>query len=231
MIESLAGTDLRLTNAVWPFAETRRAEIAAHWAEALIEKPAMFDGRVLGALNPQMTDGVLSASVIETSFSAFLAWRDWGFADETYFNAFGSAVIAGNDGGYIFGVMGAHTSNAGAIYPCGGSLEPDDVGADGKVDIWASTARELAEETGLLAAEATLGGDFLVRWGQLMSFTRIYRFDMPVAALARRIEVTLAAQDEPELAGITVFKTLSDLDPKTMRPYALLTAKYLLDVK
>ena len=227
MIEPLAGTDLRLTDAAWPFAETRRAEIAAHWQEAVAQKPAMFDGRVLGALNPRMKDGVLSASVIETSFSAFLAWRDWGFADETYFNAFGSAVIAGNDDGYIFGIMGEHTSNAGAIYPCGGSLEPNDVAADGTIDIWASTARELEEETGLLAAEASHGGDILVRWGQLMSFARVYRFDAPVAALARRIEAVLAEQTEPELSGVAVFKTLSDLDRDRVRPYAILTAEYL----
>ena len=231
MIESLRGIDLRLTEEAWPFAETRRSEIAAYWQDALARKPAMFDGRVLGALDLQIKDGVLSAGVIETRFSAFLAWRDWGFPDDSFFNVFGSAVIAGNDDGYIFGIMGAHTSNAGAIYPCGGSLEPGDVAADGRVDVWASTARELEEETGLSAAEAALGGDFLVRWGQLMSCTRVYRFDAPVSGLARRIEATLAAQSDPELAGVAVFKHMSDLDQNCLRPYALMTAKHLLDVK
>ncbi len=182
---------------------------------------------MLGALNPRVENGLLSARLIETRFSAFLAWRDWGFADRTYFNIFGSAVIAGNDGGYIFGIMGAHTSNAGAVYPCSGSLEPADVGIDGRVDIWAQAARELYEETGLLAGEARPDGDFLVRSGQLLSVTRVYRFDLPARDLAQRIEKNLDVQEERELEGVAVFHAPSDLDLDELRPYAAATVRHL----
>ena len=158
MIESLTGVDLILSDESWAFAEDNKADIAAYWAAVLAENPTLFNGKVLGARAPRIKNGVLTATLVEIDFSAFLAWRDWGFPDTDIYNPFGSAVIAGNDGGYIFGVMGAHTSNAGAVYPCAGSLDLSDVGRDGRVDIWASAARELREETGLLAEEAEVAG-------------------------------------------------------------------------
>lgn len=227
MIELITDFDLRMTDEGWPFAEARRAEIAAHWAAAVAKRPALWDGRVLGTFRPRRKAGHFSAALVETSFSAFLAWRDWGFPDKGYFNLFGSAIIAGNDGGYIFGVMGEHTSNAGAIYPCGGTLEPRDVDADGRADIWASIARELREETGLLASDAEPGGDFLVQSGQLFSVNRVYRFDRRTAELAREIEANLATQVDRELAGIAVLHRLSDLDIKRTPAYAIEAARFL----
>ena len=228
MIDPISGIDMRLTGADWPFAEARRDEIAAHWAEAVSLNPTLFDGQVLGALDPHLDGGVLKAQMIATPFSAFLAWRDWGYPDKTYFNAFGSAVIAGNDGRYLYGVMGAHTSNAGAIYPCGGSLEPADVGPDGMVDVWASAARELNEETGLDVGEARVGKDVLVRSGQLMSFARVFVFDMASDDLAERIRANLETQDDRELADVAVLRSLDDLDPARSHRYAVELAKHLL---
>ena len=227
MIETLAGTDLSLSGESWAFAEDNRAGIAAYWAAATAENPTLFNGKVLGARAPRIENGVLSAALIEIDFSAFLAWRDWGYPDKDIYNPFGSAVIAGNDGGYIFGVMGAHTSNAGAIYPCGGSLEPSDIGPGGRVDVWASAARELHEETGLVPDEAEIAGQFLVRWGQLMSFVRVFRFDQPANELAVRIKAELARQAEPELETIVVFTDPEELEKEKLPPYALLIANHL----
>lgn len=228
MIEIIKQIDLKVTEEEWVFAEERRTEIAAHWAELIAEKPALWDGRVLGTLEPQVARGVFSARLFETSFSAFLAWRDWGFPDKTYFNLFGSAVITGSDGGIIFAVMGDHTSNAGAIYPCGGSLEPADVGADGGIDLDGSIARELFEETGLQAGDARLGQGFLVRTGQLLSFNRVLHFEAPTEDLAAQIENNIAAQTEPELACIVVLRRFSDVNLERSEPYAVVTARYLL---
>jgi 8-oxo-dGTP pyrophosphatase MutT (NUDIX family) len=229
MIDIISETDLLMVEKVWPFAQEKRAEIAAHWTECVGRNPSLWDGRMLGTLNPRFEGGVFSAQMLETSFSAFLAWRDWGFPDTGYFNLFGSAVIAGSDGGCIFGVMGSHTSNAGAIYPCGGSLEPADVGSDGKVNLWKSIARELAEETGLSADEARLGETFLVRSGQLLSVSRVFHFDMPTDDLARRIKDNIAAQSDPELASVVVLRRLADLDFERAKPYAIATAQYFLE--
>ncbi|MBU1176530.1 MAG: NUDIX hydrolase [Alphaproteobacteria bacterium] len=228
MIETIAGTDLRMTDTAWPFAEANRDAIAAHWRQAQQRRPALFDGQVLGALAPRVVGGILTAELIVTRFSAFLAWRDWGFPDQSYFNAFGSAIIAGNDGGLIYGVMGEHTSNAGHVYPCGGSLEPGDVGSDGVADVFASTARELAEETGLDARDASCGGDFLVSTGQLLSIARLYVFDMPAAALATRIRDNLDRQTDRELSDVVVLTRAADLDPAASPRYALEAARHLL---
>ncbi len=227
-IEVFDGIDFRLAEEVWPFAEEHRDKIAAHWAEKLAEKPALWDGKVLGASHPHIENGILTAGFLTVSFSEFLAWRDWGYPDTDYFNVFGSAVIAGSDGGLIFGIMGAETSNAGQIYPCGGSLEPGDVRAGGTVDVFGATARELAEETGLDAGDAQLGGDFAVRSGQLLSIARVYRFDMPTAALAQQIEDNLTRQDDRELEGVFAFTSADELDPARSPGYALAAARYVL---
>lgn len=227
-IEIFDRVDFRLGDDVWPFAQSRRDDIAAHWAAKTAEKPALFDGKVLGATTPRVVNGVLTARFLSVNFSEFLAWRDWGFEDKDHFNVFGSAVIGGNDNGYIYAVMGAHTANAGRIYPCGGSLEPGDVGADGRVDVFGATARELLEETGLEAGEAQLGGDFAVRSGQLLSVARVYRFDMPALELARRIEDNLSRQDDRELEGVFVFRSADELDPIRSPAYARAAARHVI---
>ncbi len=227
MIKNLSHVDLSLVSGAWPFAEMKKDEIADHWQKACAEKPDMWDGRVLGTYAPHVENGGLTGRLIETSFSAFLAWRDWGCPDTGFFNLFGSAIIAGNDGGYIYGIMGAHTANAGAIYPCGGSLEPGDVTPDGKVDLWGAVARELFEETGLLAADARPGGDFLVMSGQILSASRVFRFDQPVADLARRIEANIAVQDDRELAGVAILRRFDDLDQSRSPLYAIEAARHL----
>ena len=68
--------------------------------------------------------GSSSASYFETDFAAFLAWRDWGFPDESVFNGFGMGALRCTDGAYVLGEMGAHTANAGRIYFPSGTPDP-----------------------------------------------------------------------------------------------------------
>ncbi len=227
MIERFNKLDLRMTDGVWSFAEERRADIDAHWAKIIEKKPELWDGRVLGTRSPRLENGTLTAELVETRFAAFLAWRDWDFPDKGFFNLFGSAVIAGSDGGYLFGVMAGNTANAGAIYPCAGSLEPADVTSEGVVDLWASVERELYEEAGLRADQARTDGDFLVRYGQLLSANRVFCYDMPLAELADLVKDNIAAQDDPELKDVAVLRRFEDLDLALARPYAVATARYL----
>jgi len=77
VIHRVSALDLVVEAWTWPFAEARRAEIAAHFADQQREKPALWNGRVLLGRNPVFSGDRLSASYFETDFASFLAWRDW----------------------------------------------------------------------------------------------------------------------------------------------------------
>ena len=93
VIHRVSALDLAVEAWTWPFAETRRAEIDAHFADKQREKPAMWNGRVLLGRNPVFSGDRFSASYFETDFASFLAWRDWGFPDESVFNGFGMGAL------------------------------------------------------------------------------------------------------------------------------------------
>ncbi len=195
----------------WPFAEARRAEIDAHFAEKQREKPAMWNGRVLLGRNPAFDGDRLSASYFETDFASFLAWRDWGFPDPSVFNGFGMGALRCADGAFVLGEMGAHTSNAGRIYFPSGTPDLDDI-RDGAVDISGSVVRELEEETGLVPGDY----DSEPHWhciytGPALAMIRSLRVGLPGEALRERIEYNLAAQDQPELSAIHLVRGTRDL--------------------
>ncbi len=93
VIHRVSALDLAVEAWAWPFAQARRAEISAHFADQQREKPALFNGRVLLGRNPVFTGDRLSASYFETDFASFLAWRDWGFPDAGVFNGFGMGAL------------------------------------------------------------------------------------------------------------------------------------------
>jgi 8-oxo-dGTP pyrophosphatase MutT (NUDIX family) len=152
VIHRVASLDLPVRPWSWPFAETRRAEISAHFAKQQRENPRLWNGRVLLGRHAVFAGTSLSASYFETDFASFLAWRDWGFPDHSVFNGFGMGALRCSDGAFLLGEMGEHTSNAGRIYFPSGTPDLDDI-KDGAVDISGSVARELEEETGLVAGD------------------------------------------------------------------------------
>ena len=82
-IVSLDRLDIRFDPRPWPFAETRRAEIDAHFRQAQAAQPALWNGRIL-LLHDHAIDGrVMTGACFETDFASFLAWRDWGFVDRS----------------------------------------------------------------------------------------------------------------------------------------------------
>jgi hypothetical protein len=101
---------------MWPFAVERRADIDAHFALKQSEKSQLWNGRVLLGRNPVFSGDRFSADYFEADFASFLAWRDWGFADNSVFNGFGMGALRGNDGAFLLGEMAGHTANAGRIY-------------------------------------------------------------------------------------------------------------------
>ena len=211
VIHRFSVLDLVVEAWAWPFAETRRAEIDAHFADKQREKPALFNGRVLLGRNLVFAGDRLSASYFETDFASFLAWRDWGFPDASVFNGFGMGALRCADGAFVLGEMGQHTSNAGRVYFPSGTPDLDDI-SDGTVDISGSVVRELEEETGLSPGEYEIEAHWhCVYTGPALAMIRMLRVDMPGEGLRDRIVANLAAQHQPELSAIHLVRGAHDL--------------------
>jgi hypothetical protein len=202
--------DLPVRPSIWPFAQARRGEIDAHFAEQKRERP-IWNGRVLIARNPVFADAHFSAEYFETDFASFLAWRDWGFPDREVFNCFGMGALRASDGAFLLGEMAPHTANAGRIYFPSGTPDLDDV-SDGRVDIAGSVVREVFEETGLAEVDYVAAAHWdCVVGGALIGMFRLLSVDMPGEALAARIESNLARQRQAELCAIHLVRELRDL--------------------
>src|SRR3954469_20627622 len=74
VIHRVRTLDLAFKRWRWPFADERRAEIAAHFAAKQREKP-IWNGRILLGRNPKFTAERFSASYFDADFASFLAWR------------------------------------------------------------------------------------------------------------------------------------------------------------
>lgn len=216
-IHRVSTLELAVRPVVWSFAEQRRTEIEAHFAEQQRARPKIWNGRVLLGREPVFTDGHLAATYFETDFASFLAWRDWGFPDPAVFNGFGMGALRTSDGAFVMGEMAHHTANAGRIYFASGTPDLDDV-RDGTLDIPGSIAREVEEETGLNPANYSADADWhCIVAGPLIAMIQILDLDMPGEAARARIEANLARQDEPELSAIHLVRGMDDLMPAMPR--------------
>jgi 8-oxo-dGTP pyrophosphatase MutT (NUDIX family) len=211
VIHRVTSLDLPVQPWPWPFAEERRADIAAHFALKQRERPKLWNGRVLLGRNPVFAGERFSASYFETDFASFLAWRDWGFPDKVVFNGSGMGALRCADGAFVMGEMGQHTSNAGRIYFPAGTPDLDDI-RDGAVDIPGSVVRELEEETGLKPGDYRSEAYWhCVFTGPAVAMIRLLHVDMPGEALRARIEANLALQTHPELSAIHLVRGPRDL--------------------
>jgi hypothetical protein len=210
-IHRVTQLDLNVQPQRWPFAEQRRADIDAHFALKRIEKPKIWNGRILLARDPVFTADCLRACYFEADFASFLAWRDWGYPDRGVFNGFGMGALRCSDGAFVLGEMGHHTANAGRIYFPSGTPDLDDI-SDGAVDIAGSVAREVEEETGLTPADYRAGAHWdCVVSGAAIAMIRMLNVDVPGEELRARIEANLARQRQPELSAIHLVRDAGDL--------------------
>ena len=67
IIHRVTTLDLAVRPGMWPFAEERRAEIAAHFAEKQRERPKIWNGRILLGRDPVFAGGHLAACLLYTS--------------------------------------------------------------------------------------------------------------------------------------------------------------------
>ncbi len=221
--------ELRLVNETWPFAKANKAEIASHWQALTAQNSSLFNGNILLMVRGGLTGDLFQADLIEVDYASFITWRDWGWCDETVHDCYGSAIVVSSDGALVMGRMGLHTVNAGKIYPPGGSLTREDLLYGGAVDLTASIARELVEETGLNASEAQAGGFYMAAFDQRIAIGQVLRFAEQADALAAQTRAHIAAEELPELSEAVIIRTMADMDPDLMPPHALAFSSALLE--
>lgn len=203
-----------LIEAEWGFARENRDGIEANWRKRVAATPEMWNGRVLllhdGALE---ADAVFRGHCFATDFKAFLAWRDRGFPETGVRNCFAMAALESQDGAFVLGEMAPHTAPAGQVYFPSGTPDMSDVVA-GRLDLEASTRRELVEETGLDPAALRFDDGFTL----VMSPTRLccmkrVRAPEPAEDLVARIDAFLRRDPKSELARMHVVRSLADITP------------------
>lgn len=216
----VASIEARRLDEPWPWARENRALIEAHWARLVAEKPALYNGRVLVRRTQSLEKGRLSLGYVETDYASFITFRDHGFPDPTSGNSFAMAALRSSDGAFILGRMGEHTANAGRIYFPAGTPEPDDVLANGTVDLGGSVLRELEEETGLRADEVEPTERWVAAFaGARTAMMREVLAPLPAKALQERVRAFLAAEARPELADVVIVRGQADIAPQAMPPF------------
>jgi hypothetical protein len=223
--------DLVLGSARWAFAERQAVSIATHWARLRKAKPALFNGRVL-LLGPRTietgSDGTqrLKGLYFETDYADYVAWEEFGFPGEPVENCFAMAALRGADGAFLLGEMAPHTFTAGQIYFPAGTPDLSDV-FDGRVDLEASVRRELFEETGMEAGEATIApGWTLVFTPQRIACMKLMTLAAPAAQAKARIDAHLAQDAHAEFSSMHIVRGPYDVDEQRVPEFV---AAYLRD--
>lgn len=211
--ERVGHAHLGVTHAPWPFAVSNGSAIAAHWQRRKAENPSFFNGRVFVLRQLERHAGSIEATLSLEQFADFLYWRDLGYPDTGTLDGFGSALVRSAEGHVLLGHHAAGTLNAGSVYLPGGFLDARDVTAGGTIDLDASIARELAEETGLDAAALTrIPGVLLSRFARYCAFAIEYRSPLDAEALRLAMLDGLRRNAEQELSDIVIVRELADLD-------------------
>lgn len=229
LVQCAGRISLHVGTAQWAYAQRHSAAIEQHWQKAKSATPTFFNGVVHLIDRIEMGEGTFSGGLVKTDFKSYLYWRDQGFpAEANVIDGFGSALIRSAEGHIILGRQRPGNVNAGLAYLPGGFIDSSDVDERGAVDIAASVAREVREETGLGAAELAAQPGFLVtRTGAHASFAVDYRSALTSRELAARIAAHIAAGPDPELAGAVVIERYEDCAQVAMPPYAKVLLAHL----
>ena len=212
----------------WAYAERHRDDIAAYWRRCQVERPKLFDGTVHVLSAHFLHEGTLGGTFVRTDFKSFLHWRETGAGDGATRDGFGSSLIRSSDGCVLLGRQSEGNLNAGLAYPPSGLIEACDT-RGGVVDIDASIARYLAEETGLCPAELVRQPGYMVTFaGPLVSIAIEWQSALPAEALRERMLAHVARQPVPELEDIVIVRGLEEIDDPTIAPYAKAKLRLLL---
>ncbi len=207
----------------WDYEAAHGREIDAYWRRQAQANPKLYDGPVLLGNRVDIREEGASLRFFETRFSRFLYMRDFGFPDSRIYNCFSMPALRSADGAFLLGVMGGGHSSEGRIYFPAGTPDPFDVTGEA-VDLLGSLIRELAEETGIDAAQGALAPDWtIVVEGPRVACMKLIEHPEPADAILARVEDFLAREPEPELAGALMISRRDQLDdprlPRFMRAF------------
>lgn len=204
----------------WAFDTQRAAQIDAYWDTQTRGNPKLYDGLVLLSRDVRTSAGaqgeiVLSMDFFETRFSRFLAWRDFGFPDESVFNCFAMPALRSSDGAFLLGEMAPGHSSAGQLYFPAGTPDMNDV-VNGAVDLEGSIIRELAEEAGIEAKRDDLSPAWtIVFHRQQIACMKIIDWPEPAKAILEKVTAYIASEEHPELSAAHMIDRRTQLaDPR-----------------
>lgn len=228
-VDQVAKVTLAVTKTTLPFETTHATQINAHWAEAVAEKPHMFDGRVHFAVDHGVEGDALTAICVPGRFATMLYWRDQGYPDKSFKHVFGCVAPRTSDGAFLIGRMSAHTANAGRVYFPGGAIDEDDVKGD-RIDIDSNISREMEEELGLKPSDFPFAPGYRICVTDVaMAIGRVLNLPWPAAEARARLLDSANAHGDGEIADLIIVRRPMDLDGLDVVPYALPFVTRLLE--
>lgn len=229
-VTELAGCRLVLAEGAWPYALEHGEAIARHWEQATAANPSLFNGVVFIVAEWRIAAGHLEARMLKTSFAAYLHWRDRGFQEGGYDEAFVTTVVLARDGGMLVARAVDGTLNEGHFVAAGGLIDARDVTREGLIDPAGAAARELAEETGLQApCVKRRPGFLLARNAPYLAIACVFDVDASSEELVARVARHLETQARPELLEPTVLTRRSDLERLKLTVPTRLLGAHVLD--
>jgi ADP-ribose pyrophosphatase YjhB (NUDIX family) len=228
-VHRVATCQLRVGGGTWDYASANAASVDEAWQRATAENPGFFNGVIHLVDDLEIDATNLRASLLATDFKSYLFWREAGFPETGVLDGFGSALIKSSDGAILLGRQRAGNINGGLAYLPGGFIDGRDVDGAGRIDIAASIARELEEETGLTPADLQVQPGFLVTQTRAhisIAVTCLGKAD--ATALKARIERHIAADPASELTEIVIVRRAADLQGLAMPDYARVLVTWLL---
>lgn len=222
--------ELRLGDAAWPYAVANAGAIAGFWEQRRAQSPKLFNGTVCCIDRMVIENDVLDGRLLKTDFRSFLHWREADYPQAGLYDSFGAAILRSAEGYIVLGVQTSGNINAGLAYPPSGFIDHRDVTGDGSIDIAASCAREVAEETGLdVNSMQHVPGFLITQIGPIVAIASEWRSPLAAGDLRARIRAYLDADPDPELDDVVIVRSAAEIARHAMPPYARLMVSSLLE--
>ena len=208
----------------WPFSQQNARAIEDHWSAQIAAGKRYFNGAIFIACDREIVTGgsnsVFRATFLKTDFKSYIYWREHQELSEVW-DAFGSVILRALGGEVLLGRQSAGNVNSDIAYLPGGFIDKRDVGRDGSIDVDASIARELFEETGVLPSVLQREPGYLITgYARQISIGTVYRSQNTAAELRDSIMGHIASDHEKELSEIIFTHPADHNTVRNLAPYS-----------